>query len=575
MLDKDYLATRNNMGESESAQDTETAKISQEVMREVIIPAIEQEVNTGKSFAPVRQVYSGMLLATWYKRTLKESILGRVYADQSKVQGIDQDPAINQAIYNKYVEAFKKGVFNMIKEDTDRYTREVLPRKYFSGGFANAAEMNRVSASEAQVQEDLQNPSNKAEKVQGRFEKGFKNLGRMAGLGLAGLMMVFMMSLPNWTYAAASAPVTAMNTTTVALDNTSSVDLTFADVIDSGVAGVQFDGDPDDIVIPAASAGKVKVTDGGAQVAFGTKGTGSANIKMKIKGAESALSFGADAYILIPFKSSYKDAPRCNLIFKDGYSTDSKSRSVMDAQKYLQGDHLKIPLSLVMDLGNSKSGPTGEMGGRGMRVFLPLAVTVIFPYGGVERNDGFEKDKVSDEGPGTIDIGQPIFDFGDEALALADGGNQNKGNGPKKEVKEGGNGPDDNKVDVWKSMQKTSNAEFFGNQDYSLMKIIVDPKGEQNLTMYAGTGLKIDEGVKTKLQKAAGYEGFFLQMRLKEIGDVLGLRLKVGNQEILISVDDIKANTIDGVFKMDLATILKLSGKTKFSFHELTAITFS
>ena len=137
MLDKDYLATRMNNTGGQVAEENDAALISQQVMREVIIPAIEKEVNEGRSFAPVRQVYSGMLLATWYKMALKESILGKLYADQSKVKGVDQDPRTNQEIYTKYVEAFKKGVFNMIKEDVDRYSQEIIPRKYFSGGFNN------------------------------------------------------------------------------------------------------------------------------------------------------------------------------------------------------------------------------------------------------------------------------------------------------------------------------------------------------------------------------------------------------------------------------------------------------
>jgi CheY-like chemotaxis protein len=79
-------------------------------------------------------VYSSMLLAAWYKRSLKESLLGKVYANKAKVKGIDQDPKANEEIYQQYLKAFKKGVFNYIKEDVDRYTHEAIPRKYFSGG---------------------------------------------------------------------------------------------------------------------------------------------------------------------------------------------------------------------------------------------------------------------------------------------------------------------------------------------------------------------------------------------------------------------------------------------------------
>ncbi len=136
MLESDYKAMKANTGD-EIAADNDAVKISKQVMREIIIPAIEKEVNEGKSFAPLRQVYSGMLLATWYKVALKESILGKLYADQGKVKGVDQDPKNNQQIYDQYVQAFKKGVFNMIKEDVDRYSQEVIPRKYFSGGAVN------------------------------------------------------------------------------------------------------------------------------------------------------------------------------------------------------------------------------------------------------------------------------------------------------------------------------------------------------------------------------------------------------------------------------------------------------
>ncbi len=162
MLEKDYLATHESKEVGARGEDNETAAISHKVMRAVIIPAIEKEVNEGKNFAPLRQVYSGMLLASWYKLALKESILGKLYADKSKVKGIDQDPKNNQEIYNQYVQAFRKGVFNMIKEDTDHYTQEVIPRKYFSGGAVN---------NEKDVLQRLKGASGRADDAQGALEK--------------------------------------------------------------------------------------------------------------------------------------------------------------------------------------------------------------------------------------------------------------------------------------------------------------------------------------------------------------------------------------------------------------------
>jgi hypothetical protein len=138
MLEQDYLAMKNNTVKESAGQGDAVADISTRVMRDIIVPALEQEVNTGRGFAPLRQVYSGMLLATWYKRALKETILGQLYANQSKVKGVDQDPQANQVIYDQYVAAFRKGVFNIIKEEVDQDTQEVTPRKYFSGGTVNA-----------------------------------------------------------------------------------------------------------------------------------------------------------------------------------------------------------------------------------------------------------------------------------------------------------------------------------------------------------------------------------------------------------------------------------------------------
>ncbi len=135
MLEEDYLALSKHEGIADDPQQGKGAnKIGSQVVREIVLPALEQEVNEGKNFAPLRQVYSGMILAAWYKRVLKESLLGKIYADKAKVKGVDQDPKNNEAIYQRYLQAYKKGVFNYIKEDVDKLTNETIPRKYFSGG---------------------------------------------------------------------------------------------------------------------------------------------------------------------------------------------------------------------------------------------------------------------------------------------------------------------------------------------------------------------------------------------------------------------------------------------------------
>lgn len=159
MLEEDYLAleqnknsTRHGLGDVEEKDLRQHSEISTEVIRETLIPAIEKEVNEGKTFAPLRQIYHSLILAAWFKKNLKRSILGQIYVDQKKLQGIDvEDKDGNLKIYDRYLDAFEKGVFDLIKEEYDPSTQTVIPRKYFSGGetFVNMADVVKDSGSDA------------------------------------------------------------------------------------------------------------------------------------------------------------------------------------------------------------------------------------------------------------------------------------------------------------------------------------------------------------------------------------------------------------------------------------------
>ncbi len=113
----------------------EDAGAYSEVLRDVILPELRQEVNEGKNFAVVRQVYNAMILATWYKRHLKDSLLGRIYVGRNKVTGVDiADKDAKEKIFRQYLKAYKKCVYNYIKEDYDPITQQTVPHKYASGG---------------------------------------------------------------------------------------------------------------------------------------------------------------------------------------------------------------------------------------------------------------------------------------------------------------------------------------------------------------------------------------------------------------------------------------------------------
>lgn len=138
MLEEDYVALQKNMEEGIPRQQEAKAMNGAvaTVVREILIPELEKEINEGKNFAGLRQIFNSMVLAVWYKRNLRASLLGQVYVDQNKTPGVDiDDKDSSLKIYAQYLEAFRKGVYNYIKEEPDPLTGDVIPRKYFSGGF--------------------------------------------------------------------------------------------------------------------------------------------------------------------------------------------------------------------------------------------------------------------------------------------------------------------------------------------------------------------------------------------------------------------------------------------------------
>jgi len=156
MLEEDYLALKKHERIGDSPQFRKlgtvpnsfqgTHSIASNIVRQIILPELEREVNEGQNFANLRQIFNSIILASWYKRNLKQALLNQVYANQSKIRGIErsvipakagiqyQDLSPEQ-IYERYLKAYKKGVFNYIKEDVNAAGR-AMPRKYFSGGFA-------------------------------------------------------------------------------------------------------------------------------------------------------------------------------------------------------------------------------------------------------------------------------------------------------------------------------------------------------------------------------------------------------------------------------------------------------
>ncbi len=114
--------------------------LGSQIVRQIILPEIEKEVNTGKNFAPLRQIYQALILAKWYRQTIQNSLLDAVYTNKNKIAGVNlSDPTLKEQIYERYLKAYKKGAFNYIKDDPTP-NGQFVPRKYFSGGITEMGE---------------------------------------------------------------------------------------------------------------------------------------------------------------------------------------------------------------------------------------------------------------------------------------------------------------------------------------------------------------------------------------------------------------------------------------------------
>ncbi len=200
MLEEDYLAVEKNRSQSgdmlrkpegiatcpqagcqaNQGSNARANTLGSQIIREIVIPQLTKEINENKNFAQLRQVYNSLILATWYKKKIKDSILNKVYADKNKISGLTptrghvaearrdrnvspstlpSDAGLNvkapegtndvDYIYNQYLTAFKKGVYNYIKEEQDPVTQQTIPRKYFSGGYAGAPKITMASDKQA------------------------------------------------------------------------------------------------------------------------------------------------------------------------------------------------------------------------------------------------------------------------------------------------------------------------------------------------------------------------------------------------------------------------------------------
>ena len=138
MLEEDYLAMKNsskNLTIEENPENKEEiSKVASKIMKQIVLPKIQEDVSYGKNFATLRQIYHSLILGVWFKQKFKDSFY-KHYIDQGKIKGIDlEDKGAKEKIYDLYVEAYKKGVYDYVRRDYDSSSHEYINRRYYSGG---------------------------------------------------------------------------------------------------------------------------------------------------------------------------------------------------------------------------------------------------------------------------------------------------------------------------------------------------------------------------------------------------------------------------------------------------------
>jgi hypothetical protein len=138
MLDQDRSASK----EANAASDltdgtvTEVNAITEEIVRAKLLPIIEKEVNSGRHFARIRQMYHALVLATWFRQKMYRTFY-RHYMNKALSQGIAIDEKYaKEKVFALYAEAFKKGVYDFMAKEKDAVTGKPVGRHYFSGGEA-------------------------------------------------------------------------------------------------------------------------------------------------------------------------------------------------------------------------------------------------------------------------------------------------------------------------------------------------------------------------------------------------------------------------------------------------------
>lgn len=144
MLEQDHLK---NSAVYNFADDRAKAlnEYSSQLIREMIIPKLNKEINSSKKYANLRQVYYSLILSRWFKLrfTGKKGNYASLINTGNLANLTSQEAWSKTTYFKDYQKSFKDGEYNL-KEPVYTPTGQVI-RSYFSGGFDGTAAVLNIT----------------------------------------------------------------------------------------------------------------------------------------------------------------------------------------------------------------------------------------------------------------------------------------------------------------------------------------------------------------------------------------------------------------------------------------------
>ena len=123
---------------------------SENVSESVLLPVLKDDVNNGRNFDKLRQIYHSTILALVFKQKVQDSFY-RHYINKNKTSGINiADKDAQEKIWKLYCESFQRGVYDVNRKISahESLTYKKSVKRFFSGGYSAASALDVIKKTE-------------------------------------------------------------------------------------------------------------------------------------------------------------------------------------------------------------------------------------------------------------------------------------------------------------------------------------------------------------------------------------------------------------------------------------------